>query len=510
MAAIDSKASSLHVESAAKSSDRVDESFEGLSSEEERAVEKRYADLEQWCAKSICIFISSLFLLFIFNILDHSNIANARLGGLQEDLGLSDPQYQTAVAIMDLLKFVGYLLGQVPSNILLTRLKPSRYLPTAIFIWGGISICMAATKNFAGIMCVRVFLGFAESPFFSGALLLISSWYKPSEIAVRVAIVYCGNTLANGFGSMFAAGVMSGLNGRGGLEGWRWLFIIEGAGTMVAGLLAVALLPDFPRSGQRKWLSEQEQRFAEWRLARAANDEVDENGSVREGLRDALLDPKAWMLILIQVCQLSSQSRTYFFPASPALPSSNAFKSYTLQTIVKTLGFSNIITLLITAPVYVFGFISALGNSLIANRTNQRAVLIAWPLCIDIVGNTMVISSTATVVRYVGMFLMCAGSYSAFNVVQAWIASTIPRTRTKRAIVYALVNLFGNSANIYGSYFFPTSDSPQYRPGGITLSAFAAAGIVATALLALYLHLLNAKARRAEEEDGQIRYKYVW
>ena len=69
-----------------------------------------------------------------------------------------------------LRKFVGYLLGQVPSNILLTRLKPSRYLPTAIFIWGGISICMAATKNFAGIMCVRVFLGFAESPFFSGAL----------------------------------------------------------------------------------------------------------------------------------------------------------------------------------------------------------------------------------------------------------------------------------------------------------------------------------------------------
>ncbi|RAK95926.1 MFS general substrate transporter [Aspergillus ibericus CBS 121593] len=483
MAGIDSKASSLHVESAAKPLDRVDESFEGLSNEEERALEKRLV------RKIDLHLISSLFLLFIFNILDRSNIANARLGGLQEDLGLSDTQYQTAVAIM----FVGYLLGQVPSNILLTRLKPSRYLPTAIFVWGGISICMAATKNFAGIMCVRVFLGFAESPFFSGALLLISSWYKPSEIAVRVAIVYCGNTIANGFGSMFAAGVMSGLNGKGGLEGWRWLFIIEGAGTMVAGILAVALLPDFPRSGQRKWLSEQEQRFAEWRLARAANDEVDENGSVRDGLRDALLDPKAWLLILIQICQLSSQSWTYFFP-----------------TIVQTLGFSNIITLLITAPVYVFGFISALGNSLIANRTSQRAVLIAWPLCVDIVGNVMVISSRATAVRYVGMFLMCAGSYSAFNVVQAWIASTIPRTRTKRAIVYALVNLFGNSANIYGSYFFPTSDSPQYRPGGITLSAFAAAGIVLTGLLALYLHLLNVKARRAEEEDGQTRYMYVW
>ncbi|OJJ74140.1 hypothetical protein ASPBRDRAFT_119289 [Aspergillus brasiliensis CBS 101740] len=483
MAEVDTKASSRHVESTGKPLDVVDESFEGLTPEEERDLEKRLV------RKIDLHLISSLFLLFIFNILDRSNIANARLGGLQEDLGLSDTQYQTAVAIM----FVGYLLGQVPSNILLTRLKPSRYIPAAIFIWGGISICMAAAQNFAGIMCVRVFLGFAESPFFPGALLLISSWYKPSEIAVRVAVVYCGNTIANGFGSMFAAGVMSGLNGKGGLEGWRWLFIIEGAGTMVAGLLAVVLLPDFPRSGQRKWLSEQEQRFAEWRLARAANDEVDENGSIREALRDAFLDPKAWMLILIQVCQLTSQSWTYFFP-----------------TIVKTLGFSNIITLLITAPVYVFGFITALGNSFIANRTSKRAVLIAWPLIVDIVGNVMVISSRATAVRYIGMFLMCAGSYSAFNVVQAWIASTIPRTRTKRAIVYALVNLFGNSSNIYGSYFFPTSDSPQYRPGGITLSAFAAAGIVLTGLLALYLHTLNVKAQRAEDEDGQIRYKYIW
>jgi len=85
---------------------------------------------------------------------------------------------------------------------------------------------------------------------------------------------------------------------------------------MVAGILAVLLLPDFPRSGQRKWLSEQEQRFAEWRLAKSANNEVDENGSIKEALVDAFTDPKAWALIMIQVCQLTSQTWTYFFPVS--------------------------------------------------------------------------------------------------------------------------------------------------------------------------------------------------
>ncbi|KAJ5547116.1 hypothetical protein N7494_004701 [Penicillium frequentans] len=461
----------------------ADTGFEGLTPEETKKLEKKLV------RKIDLHLISSLCLLFIFNILDRSNIANARLGGMQSDLGLSDTQYQTAVAIM----FVGYLLGQVPSNIILTRIKPSRYIPTAIFIWGGISMCAAATHNFTGIMIVRVLLGFAESPFFPGALLLVSSWYKPQEIAPRVAVMYCGNTIANGFGGMLAAGILSGLDGAAGLAGWRWLFIIEGAGTMVAGILAVLLLPDFPRSGQRKWLSEQEQRFAEWRLAQAANDEIDENGPIKEALVDAVTDPKAWMLIAIQICQLTSQTWTYFFPS-----------------IVKTLGFNNIVTLLITAPVYVFGFCSSLGNSFIAQYTDKRAVLIIWPLIVDIVGNIMVISTTATAPRYIGMFLMCAGSYSAFNVVQAWIASTVPRTRTKRAIVYAMVNLFGNSSNIYGSYFFPTSSAPQYRMGGIILSSFAAGGIILAAVLGLWLRKLNERATEREDMDGQIRYKYLW
>jgi MFS family permease len=163
--------------------------------------------------------IVSLFGLFIFNILDRSNIASARLGGMQTVLHLNESQYQTAVSIL----FIGYLLGQVPSNIILTRVKPSIYLPCAMLLWGGISLCTAACHNFTGILLVRFFLGFAESPFFAGALLLISSWYKPDEIAPRVALMYCGNTAANGFGGMLAAGVLSGLEGARGIEGWRYV-----------------------------------------------------------------------------------------------------------------------------------------------------------------------------------------------------------------------------------------------------------------------------------------------
>lgn len=97
---------------------------------------------------------------------------------------------------------------------------------------------------------------------------------------------------------------------------YRWLFIIEGAGTIVAGFLAVRLLPDFRGSGKHEWLSDQEQRFSQWRLAQGANSEIDENGSIKEGLIDAFTDPKTWVLVSIQICQLTSQTWTYFFPVS--------------------------------------------------------------------------------------------------------------------------------------------------------------------------------------------------
>ena len=290
---------------------------------------------------------------------------------------------------------------------------------------------------------------------------------------------------------------------------------------MAVGLLAFWLLPDFPNSGPKRWLSDQEQRYAEYRLAVSFNNEVDTNGSVKDGIKAAVLDPKVWCLVFIQICILSSQTWTYFFP-----------------TIVKTLGYGNIESLLLTSPVYIFGFITSIGNALIAQRTGKRAILIMWPLTLDIVGNIMVVSSHITAVRFTGMFMMCAGSFSAFNVIQAWIGSTIPRTRTKRAVSYAMVNMckytpqspfifthsfailrltssltylpVGNLSNIYGAYFFPKSSGPQYIPGGVALSSFAICGVIAAACFALYLRHLNKKATEQENADGEIRYKYIY
>lgn len=174
-----------------------------------------------------------------------------------------------------------------------------------------------------------------------------------------------------------------------------------------------------------------------------------------------------------------------------------------------SLGYPRTTTLLLTAPVYIFGFFCALANSFYAGKSGHRSPLIIWPLMLNIVGISMVIGSRMVPVRYTGMFLMCVGSYAAFDVLQGWIASTVPRTRTKRSFVYALVNTIANLAHIYGAYFFPKKDAPQFLPGGIALIAFAAGGILFASVLAFRLKHCNKKATQAENEDGILRYRFL-
>ena len=110
-----------------------------------------------------------LVLCYLLNFLDRSNLAQARLGGLEDDLGMEGTDFNLATSIF----FVGYLLMQLPSNLLITRLKPSIYLGSAVAVWGVVSTCNAAVHSFSGLLAVRIMLGIAEAPFFPGILILI-------------------------------------------------------------------------------------------------------------------------------------------------------------------------------------------------------------------------------------------------------------------------------------------------------------------------------------------------
>jgi MFS family permease len=161
---------------------------------------------------------------------------------LEEDLELKGNQFNVAISVL----FVGYILGQLPSNYILAKVRPSLYISAWVAIWGVISATTAAANSFSHLVVIRFFLGIAESPYFPGALFLLSSWYTKRELAFRMAIFYSGSLLSGAFGGLIAGGIQATMDGLKGLESWRWMFIIEGALTVVFAGIAYIVLPDYP------------------------------------------------------------------------------------------------------------------------------------------------------------------------------------------------------------------------------------------------------------------------
>lgn len=143
---------------------------------------------------------------------------------MAHDLELSSSEYSVALVVF----FVGYVVFEAPSNMILVRSRPSRYLPAIMAIWGGLTCAMAAIKSYHHLIILRIFVGILEAGFAPGILLIISSWYKRTEQSKRFAVFISAAILSGAFGGLLAGAITGGLEGAHGLRGWRWLFIVEG------------------------------------------------------------------------------------------------------------------------------------------------------------------------------------------------------------------------------------------------------------------------------------------
>jgi len=132
------------------------------------------------------------------------------------------------------------------------------------------------------------------SPYFPGALFLLSTWYTRKELALRTSILYAGSLLSGGFGGLVGAGIQYGLDGVHGLSAWRWLFIIEAAVTVFIAILAMMILPDYPHTTRS--FTPLERAIAINRMRHPSGQLDEERGSPLKGLRMAVTDYKTWLL----------------------------------------------------------------------------------------------------------------------------------------------------------------------------------------------------------------------
>lgn len=258
-----------------------------------------------------------ILVMYIMNYLDRTNIAAARLAGLEDELELTGTQYLTALSIL----FVGYILMQIPSNLFLNKIgKPALYLPTVMIVWGIISGATAGVQSYGGLVAVRFCLGFVEAAYFPGCLFYLSAWYTRKELGFRTAILFSGLLIAGAFSGLISAGITNGLDGARNLRAWRWLFIIEGVITIVIAAAAYFVLPNFPRT--TSWLTENERQLAVWRLDEDIGEDDwvgNEKQSFFHGMKLAFGDVKTYILVRLLFPHLSGafliSYRWYYFSA---------------------------------------------------------------------------------------------------------------------------------------------------------------------------------------------------
>jgi len=140
---------------------------------------------------------------------------------MTHDLKMDSNQYSISLIVF----FITYVLFEVPSNLVLSKTRPSIFLPTIMTLWGVVTCCMSLVKTYHQLVALRTIVGMLEAGFAPGVLLILSSWYKKNEQSKRFAVYISAAVLSGAFGGLLAGAITGNLEGVHGLRGWRWLFV---------------------------------------------------------------------------------------------------------------------------------------------------------------------------------------------------------------------------------------------------------------------------------------------
>src|SRR5712692_8841689 len=204
--------------------------------------------------------IPFLFMLYIFNFLDRTNVSVAALT-MKPDLRFSDEVYGTGAGIF----FLGYFFLEVPSNLILQRMGARIWMARIMVTWGMISSAMLFVRSPASFYTMRFLLGVAEAGFFPGMIFFLTQWFPAAERAKALSRFMLASSLAGVVGGPFSGALLK-LNGVAGLKGWQWIFLAEGLPSVLLGVVTLLYLTDRP--AEAKWLSDEERAWLTERIQR--------------------------------------------------------------------------------------------------------------------------------------------------------------------------------------------------------------------------------------------------
>ncbi|CAG8902071.1 unnamed protein product [Penicillium egyptiacum] len=443
-------------------------------------------EMEQHILRKMDIrLLPMLGVLYLLAFLDRGNIGNAKIEGLLDDLHMSGQQYSWCLTVF----FFTYCIFELPSNLFLKKLKPSRWLPLLMVAWGIVMTLMGLVQNYAGLLTARLFLGVAEAGLYPGIAYYITLWYPRHRAQYRQALFFSAASIAGAFSGILAYAIAK-MDGVGGYAGWRWIFILEGLLTVVVAFVAPFAIYDFPETA--KFLTEDERRLVIHMLrSQTAGGDMPSEGVAKEEAKfrfryvlDALVDWQVYVAIFMYwgiTCPLYGIS--FFLPS-----------------IIKDLGYATSVAQLLTVPIYVTAAVVAVVAAWLSDRRKQRSPFILFFMCLIAIGFIIVLASTgrgAPGVVYFGVFIAVVGIYPAFPGNVTWLSVNLAGDY-KRAAGMALHIGLGNLAGAMASNFYRGQDAPKYILGHALELGFCVAGIIAVVVLRLSYQNINSKRDRID------------
>ncbi|RDW75426.1 hypothetical protein BP6252_06568 [Coleophoma cylindrospora] len=421
--------------------------------------------------------IPIIMVLYLVSFLDRVNIGNARLYGLEADLGLVGNQYQICVSIL----FVTYCLCEVPSNLVLKKFRPGRYIAILTICFGIIATCTGLVNSYGAMIACRLLLGIFEAGLFPGLLTYLTMFYTKKELALRVGYLFVSAALAGACGGLIAYGI-GYMDGTSGMRAWRWILILEGIPAVVTGVACWFILPNSPDTA--RFLDAEERAL----LVTIRQREIGQTASAQQfhwaDVKEGLKDWEIWIYCIASFCE---DIMLYGF--STFLPS-----------IIRGVGtWSTLQAQALTVPVYAVGAITYIIVAKLSDAQQRRGVYASGFALVSVVGYALLVSNTSAAASYTGCYFVAMGLYVSVGLPLAWLPSNKPRYG-KRTLATGMQLMFGNMAGIASPFLFQTNYSPQYYVGhGVSLGLVAVSGSI-FAVMTLYYTRVNMKRAQGSED----------
>ncbi len=399
--------------------------------------------------------IPFMFLLYVIAYLDRVNVGFAALQ-MNRDLHFTPSEFGVGAGIF----FIGYMLFEVPSNLLLERFGARVWIARIMIMWGIVSVGMMFVTSVPGFYLLRFLLGLAEAGFFPGMILYLTYWFPAAHRAKAIAQFMTATAIAGVIGGPLS-GLLLGLDGVGGLAGWQWLFLVEGLPAVVIGFVVLGYLTDRPE--QATWLEADERA---WLIARMRDDRA-ARGEAHPSVWRALASPMVWLFALLYFTIISS-----FYGVSFWLP----------QIVKQFSGLSDVAVGFVAAIPYIAAALVMVWVGVHSDRTGERRWHVSIPACVGAIGLLLSAATDTPAIALVTLSIAAAGIWGSLG--PFWALPTAMLSGTAAAGGIALINSIGNLGGFVGPQII---GSIVERTGSLSMAlvALAASPFVGSILVLL-------------------------